>query len=167
MQRAPRQYRCHWIDVINRALLVMNDGRCPRGSAVASRFMDGRSRPLAFSGAPRTIGEHPRMHPPTPARGAARRPCPQVCTAPRSPWQSGYAERIIGSIRRESRPRHRPDRVRAAPHPHRVHGVLPELPHAPGLAKDTPISRPVSAIGSIVAVPHVGGLHHRYDQRTA
>ena len=26
MQRAPRQYRCHWIDVISRALLVMTDG---------------------------------------------------------------------------------------------------------------------------------------------
>ena len=26
MQRAPRQYRCHWIDVIGRASLVMNDG---------------------------------------------------------------------------------------------------------------------------------------------
>jgi putative transposase len=36
-----------------------------------------------------------------------------------------------------------------------------------GLAKDTPISRPVSASGSIVAVPHVGGLHHRYDRRAA
>jgi len=36
-----------------------------------------------------------------------------------------------------------------------------------GLAKDTPISRPVSADGSIVAVPHVGGLHHRYDRRAA
>jgi hypothetical protein len=36
-----------------------------------------------------------------------------------------------------------------------------------GLAKDTPISRPVSAIGSIVATPQVGGLHHRYDRRAA
>jgi hypothetical protein len=40
MQLAPRQYRCHWIDVISRALLVMNDGCCPRGSTVASRVMD-------------------------------------------------------------------------------------------------------------------------------
>ena len=36
-----------------------------------------------------------------------------------------------------------------------------------GLAKDTPISRPVSVLGSIVAVPQVGGLHHRYDRRVA
>jgi hypothetical protein len=33
--------------------------------------------------------------------------------------------------------------------------------------KDTPISRPVSALGSIVSVAQVGGLHHRYDRRVA
>ena len=42
MQRAPRQYRCQWIEVISRALPVMNDGCCPRGSTAASRVMDGR-----------------------------------------------------------------------------------------------------------------------------
>ena len=42
MQCAARQYRCHWIDVISRALLVMNDWCWPRGSTVGSRVMDGR-----------------------------------------------------------------------------------------------------------------------------
>jgi putative transposase len=36
-----------------------------------------------------------------------------------------------------------------------------------GLEKDTPASRPVSPTGSIVAIPQVGGGHHRYDRRAA
>ncbi len=37
------------------------------------------------------------------------------------------------------------------------------------LAKDAPISRPVtpSSVGPIVVTPHVGGLHHRYDRAAA
>jgi hypothetical protein len=37
------------------------------------------------------------------------------------------------------------------------------------LAKDSPISRPVTpaSVGRIVATPHVGGLHHRYDRAVA
>jgi putative transposase len=42
----------------------------------------------------------------------------QVLTTPRSPWQNPFAERVIGTIRRER--------------------------------------------GDIVALPQVGGLHHRY-----
>ena len=38
-----------------------------------------------------------------------------------------------------------------------------------GLQKDTPESRPVQApeTGRIVAIPEVGGLHHRYERRAA
>jgi putative transposase len=38
-----------------------------------------------------------------------------------------------------------------------------------GLGKDTPEPRPVQAVeaGKIVAVPEVGGLHHRYERRLA
>jgi transposase InsO family protein len=32
----------------------------------------------------------------------------EILTAPRSPWQNPYAERLIGSIRRECRPLHQP-----------------------------------------------------------
>ena len=37
------------------------------------------------------------------------------------------------------------------------------------LAKDTPESRPVHppALGAVVAIPQVGGLHHRYERRAA
>ena len=79
-----------------------------------------------------------------------------------------YAERIIGSIRRECL-----DHVIVLTESGLRRILIEYTAYYQssrtnlGLAKDTPISRPVSAIGSIVAVPHVGGLHHRYDQRTA
>ena len=35
--------------------------------------------------------------------------------------------------------------------------------------KDAPLPRPVASLtdGEIVAIPHVGGLHHRYERRAA
>jgi hypothetical protein len=35
------------------------------------------------------------------------------------------------------------------------------------LDKDSPDPRPVQSIGDIVAIPEVGGLHHRYERRAA
>jgi hypothetical protein len=37
------------------------------------------------------------------------------------------------------------------------------------LHKDAPLARPVlpPAVGNIVAIPHLGGLHHRYERRAA
>jgi putative transposase len=35
------------------------------------------------------------------------------------------------------------------------------------LDKDSPVPRPVQAVGKIVAIPEVGGLHHRYERRAA
>ncbi len=92
----------------------------------------------------------------------------EVRTAARSPWHNGYAERVIGSIRRECL-----DHVIVLTEAG-LRRVLAEYTmyyqnsrtHL-GLAKDTPISRPVSASGSILAIPHVGRLHHRYDRRAA
>lgn len=92
----------------------------------------------------------------------------QLRSAPRSPWQNGYVERVIGSIRRgcvdhiivlnEAGLRRILAQYETYYQYSRTHL---------GLAKDTPISRPVSALGSIVSVPQVGGLHHRYDRRIA
>jgi transposase InsO family protein len=94
----------------------------------------------------------------------------QVLSAPRSPWQRAYVERVIGTIRRECL-----DHVivfseaglsrqlrRFADYYHRSRTHL-------GLQKDTPESRPVQApeAGRIVAIPEVGGLHHRYERRAA
>ena len=94
----------------------------------------------------------------------------QVLSAPRSPWQRAYVERVIGTIRRECL-----DHVivfneaglsrhlrRFVDYYHRSRTHL-------GLQKDTPELRPVQApeAGRIVAIPEVGGLHHRYERRAA
>ena len=94
----------------------------------------------------------------------------EVRTAPRSPWQNAYVERVIGSIRRECL-----DHVIAV----NVAGLRRVLTayvtyymrsrtHL-GLGKDTPSPRPVTppSTGRIVAIPEVGGLHHRYDRIAA
>ncbi len=88
--------------------------------------------------------------------------------APRSPWQSPYVERFIGSLRRECL-----DHVIVLnrTHLHRVlesyfsyyHGWRTHL----GLDKDAPEPRRVQPDGKIVALPEVGGLHHRYERQAA
>src|SRR3989442_10912935 len=89
----------------------------------------------------------------------------EVLTAPRSPWQNPFAERVIGTIRRELldhvivlNERHLRRRLRNCLgyyHASRTHLAL---------GKDAPEPRPVEPPerGDIVAVPQVGGLHHRY-----
>ena len=94
----------------------------------------------------------------------------EVRTAPRSPWQNAYVERVIGSIRRECL-----DHVIVV-NTEGLHRVLTDYiayylrsrTHL-ALGKDTPITRPVSPLsaGRIVATPEVGGLHHRYDRIAA
>ena len=94
----------------------------------------------------------------------------EVVTAPRSPWQNPYVERLIGSIRRECL----------------AHIVIFDELHLRrilssyvqyyqrtrthlSLDKDCPQPRPISppAGGKIIAFPEVGGLHHRYERRAA
>ena len=94
----------------------------------------------------------------------------EVLTAPRSPWQNAYAERLIGSIRRECL-----DHIvilnarglRRVLNAY-VDYYLKSRTHL-SLDKDAPVSRPVAAPadGRIVAVPQLGGLHHRYERRAA
>ena len=93
-----------------------------------------------------------------------------VRTAPSSPWQNAYVERVIGSIRRECL-----DHVIVmnAAGLHRmitnyVAYYMRSRTHL-ALGKDTPLTRPVSLPldGRIVATPEVGGLHHRYDRIAA
>ena len=94
----------------------------------------------------------------------------EVLTAPRSPWQNAYAERLIGSIRRECLDHiviineRGLRRVLAA----YVDYYLTSRTHL-ALNKDTPVSRAAAAPddGTIVAMPCVGGLHHRYERRAA
>jgi putative transposase len=94
----------------------------------------------------------------------------EVLSTPRSPWQRAYVERVIGTIRRECL-----DHVivfnEASLHRHvksfmtYYHESRTHL----SLAKDAPESRPVQGpeLGRLVAIPQVGGLHHRYERRAA
>ncbi len=94
----------------------------------------------------------------------------QVLTAPRSPWQNAYAERVIGSIRREcldhvitlNEGRLRRLLVSYFHYYHRWRTHL-------SLAMDCPDARPVQPPeqGAAVAFPEVGGLHHHYNRLAA
>lgn len=92
----------------------------------------------------------------------------EVVTAPRSPWQNAFAERLIGSIRRECldhvvvlNRRHLRRLLKsyfAYYHCSRTHLAL---------GKNAPDRRAVMPNGKIIAIPEVGGLHHRYERRAA
>lgn len=93
-----------------------------------------------------------------------------VRTAPRAPWQNAYAERVIGSIRRQCLDHviimsARGLRRVLARYVSYYHDSRTHL----SLVKDAPRSRLVvpPEVGPVVAVPQVGGLHHRYDRRAA
>ena len=94
----------------------------------------------------------------------------EVLTAPHSPWQNPFAERLIGSIRRECLNH---VLVLGEPHLRRIltryfayyHQARTHL----ALDKDAPHLRPIElpAAGKIVQRPEVGGLHHRYLRQVA
>src|SRR5437667_424202 len=89
----------------------------------------------------------------------------EILTAPHSPWQNPFAERLIGSIRRECLDhvlvlgeRHlRRTLARYFAYYHRVRTHL-------SLDKDAPDRRPIEPpeFGTVIQIPEVGGLHHRY-----
>jgi len=94
----------------------------------------------------------------------------QVISAPHAPWQNPFAERVIGSIRRECTDhliiigeRHLRQILRLYVdyyNTDRTHGSL---------SKDAPDTRAAQSreAGIVVALPRVGGLHHRYERRAA
>jgi transposase InsO family protein len=83
--------------------------------------------------------------------------------APGSPWQNCFAERLIGSIRREC-----VDHVVALGEQHLREALKSYASYYNAarthrsLAKDAPLTRPVQCIGRIVSHALVGGLHHQY-----
>ncbi len=94
----------------------------------------------------------------------------EVVTAPRSPWQNPFAERFIGSVRRECldhvvvlTERHL-RRILTAyfAYYHRARTHL-------SLDKDAPDGRPIERpeLGKVIPIREVGGLHHRYVRRAA
>ena len=94
----------------------------------------------------------------------------EVVTAPQSPWQNSYAERLIGSIRRECL-----DHVIIISKDG-LRRILKEYfnyyersrTHL-SLEKDAPVPRSVQPpeFGRVVEISQVGGLHHRYERRAA
>jgi len=94
----------------------------------------------------------------------------EVLTAPHSPWQNPFAERLIGSIRRECLDhvlvlgeRHlRRLLTRYFAYYHRARTHL-------ALDKDAPDTRPIERpeLGRVIQIREVGGLHHRYVRRAA
>ena len=89
----------------------------------------------------------------------------EVVSAPRSPWQNPYCERVIGSIRRECL-----DHVIVLNEQHlrRILRKYVDYYHTCrthlSLNKDPPEARTVEPpeLGTVTAIPRVGGLHHRY-----
>ncbi|HEX9875920.1 MAG TPA: integrase core domain-containing protein [Gammaproteobacteria bacterium] len=94
----------------------------------------------------------------------------EVLIAPRSPWQNAYAERVIGSIRRECL-----DHVIVLNEGHLRQILQSYLNYYHGsrthlsLSKDCPEPRRVQppGPGRIIAFAQVGGLHHRYERLAA
>ena len=92
----------------------------------------------------------------------------EVVTAPRSPWQNAFVERFIGSVRRECL-----DHVIVLNQRHLRHLLRKYLTYYHrtrthlALAKDAPESRTIMRQGEIIAIPQVGGLHHRYERQAA
>jgi transposase InsO family protein len=83
--------------------------------------------------------------------------------APDSPWQNGFAERLIGSIRREC-----VDHLVVLGEAHlrriltKYAAYYNEFRTHRSLNKDAPIHRAIQHVGRIASAPVLGGLHHHY-----
>jgi transposase InsO family protein len=83
--------------------------------------------------------------------------------APASPWQNSFAERLIGSIRRECL-----DHLIVLGEPYLRRNLQAyaryynDIRTHRSLDKDAPVSRPVQRIGAIKSLALLGGLHHHY-----
>jgi transposase InsO family protein len=92
----------------------------------------------------------------------------QILTSYRSPWQNGYVERVIGSIKRECL-----DHVIVLNENH-LRTIMTDYvsyynkyrTHL-GLNKDSPEGRPVQKEGQIEKILIVNGLHHYYYRKAA
>jgi putative transposase len=91
----------------------------------------------------------------------------QVVTSPRSPWQNGYAERFVGTLRRELL-----DHIIVLNERHLLRLVRQhasyynaDRPHM-SLDRDAPMARAIQppSRGRIISLPRIGGLHHRYSR---
>jgi transposase InsO family protein len=94
----------------------------------------------------------------------------EVVTAARSPWQNAYAERLIGSLRRECL-----DHIVVLGEIHLLRILAGYFEYYNrsrchlSLVGDAPEPRPAQGpeLGRVVELPEVGGLHHRYERAAA
>jgi transposase InsO family protein len=94
----------------------------------------------------------------------------EVLTAPQSPWQSPYIERVIGSIRRECI-----DNVVVLHERHLRRILTAYFDHYhrwrchQGLDMDCPEPRPIQSpeLGDVVEVAESGGMYRQYERRAA
>ncbi len=84
-------------------------------------------------------------------------------TAFRTPWQNGFVERVIDSVKRECLDHMI---IRDEAHLRRVLKAYARYYNCArthlGLSKDAPFSRSIQTCGRIKAISHLGGLHHEY-----
>lgn len=86
-------------------------------------------------------------------------------TSPHSPWQNGYVERVIGTIRRECL-----DHVLILGESHLSKVLIAFADHYNAnrshlsLGKDAPDGRAIEREGEIISISILGGLHHRYGR---
>jgi hypothetical protein len=148
-----------WPQVIDAMVLV----RWHRAGFRA--YWHWRSRP--HGGRPKTAADIRQlirgMSVANPLWGAPRMGIRDRPISPRSPWQNGYSERLIGSIRRDCL-----DHVVVFGERHLRHLLnsyqkyYNEARTHLSLHKDAPIPRPVQTVGRTLAMPVLGGLHHQY-----
>ena len=94
----------------------------------------------------------------------------EVKSAPRAPWQNPFVERVIGTLRKELT-----DNVIVLDERHLSRLIREYVAYYNGarthlsLEKDAPLGRAVQGpeLGKVVAIPQLGGLHHRYERRAA
>jgi transposase InsO family protein len=114
------------------------------------------------------LRDRDRIYDETVRRRIARLGITEVVSSPHSPWQNPYVERVIGSLRREClthvivfNETHLRRILRAyLAYYHRSRTHLAS-------GRDAPDGRACSRAGRIVAMPEVGGLHHRSDRQAA
>ena len=89
----------------------------------------------------------------------------ELVSAPRSPWQNAFVERLIGSIRMECT-----DHIIPMGEAHLRWVLLEYVEYYnasrthQALGGDAPLGREVEAFGEVVATPVLGGLHDRYSR---
>jgi len=147
-----------------RKVLLVNVTDHPNQNWTAHQVVEA----VAFdTGSPRLIRDRDGIYGPAFDTRVNHLGIRQIKTAARSTWQNGYADRFVGTLRRELL-----DHVIVLGEGHllrliRSHATYynEDRPHM-ALDRDAPISRKSEPprSGRVVSFPRVAGLHHRYSR---